>query len=84
MTNHLALTEQPIGLLTRELDRRRSNGIEVALLWNPRTDQLHVAVVDEHRGEALEFEVAGRDALKAFYHPYAFAPPSDGDTALAA
>jgi hypothetical protein len=69
---------------TRELDRRRSDGIEVALLWNARTDQVLISVTDTRRGGTLEFEVAARYALEAFHHPFAFAPPGCNGAALAA
>jgi hypothetical protein len=69
---------------TRELDRRNSDGIEVALLWNPRADQVLISVTDTRRGGTLEFEVAPRYALEAFHHPFAFAPPGCNGTAVAA
>jgi hypothetical protein len=69
---------------SRELDRRKSNGIEVALLWNPHTDQVLVSVVDDRRVGTQVFEVAAQDALDAFHHPFIFAPPDlDGTTLLA-
>lgn len=84
MTNQTAVNQQAIPAVTRELDRRTSDGIDVALLWNPRANQILVSVVDERRGEAFQFEVAAPDALEAFHHPYAFAPPGQDDWALAA
>jgi hypothetical protein len=70
--------------VTRELDHRKSDGIEVALVWNPRTDQVLISMVDERRGGTLEFEVAARDALEAFHHPFAFAPANCRGNLLAA
>ncbi len=67
----------------RELDRRSSDGIDVQLLWHPRTNQLFVAVDDARGGESFELEVDGADALDAFRHPYAYADPRYGDYALA-
>ena len=57
----------------RELDRRISDGIEVVLLWNPRTNEVSVAVEDGRTGDAFEFDVRANDALTAFHHPYAYA-----------
>jgi hypothetical protein len=59
---------------TRELDHRNGDGIDVTLLWDPHTDRVSVAVIDERTGEALMFEVDGADAPVAFHHPYAYAP----------
>ncbi|HEV2784954.1 MAG TPA: hypothetical protein VGV67_01090 [Solirubrobacteraceae bacterium] len=57
----------------RELDRRRSDGIDVRLLWNQTHDQVMVAVFDAKTGDAFQFEVHARDSLEAFHHPYAHA-----------
>jgi hypothetical protein len=59
--------------LIRELDRRRSDGIDVRLLWNQTDEQVVVAVFDAKTGDAFEIEVEGREALDAFHHPYAHA-----------
>ena len=56
----------------RELDHRRNDGIDVRLLWDARTDQVSLAVVDERSGESLTFELDPKDALTAFHHPYAY------------
>jgi len=66
----------------RELDSRSNDGIDVTLLWNPRTNQLFVAVKDERRGDSFELDIDPADALDAFRHPYAFARRDD-DYALA-
>jgi hypothetical protein len=57
----------------RELDRRTSDGIDVQLLWNPRTDRVSIAVEDGRSGERFEVAVAASEALTAFHHPYAYA-----------
>lgn len=57
----------------RELDHRTNDGIEVQLLWDPRTDRVSVALTDARSGEMLHFDVDGADALDAFRHPYAYA-----------
>ena len=84
MTTPNFVNQDAVPAVTRELDRRTSDGIEVALLWNPGTDQVVISVVDGRGGGSLRFEVAARDALEAFHHPYAFAPTGDRGTALAA
>jgi hypothetical protein len=68
----------------RELDRRRNDGIEVALLWNPRTDAVFIAVEDERDGLSFQREVAAAEALAAFRHPFSYARRPYADQALAA
>jgi hypothetical protein len=58
---------------TRELDFRASDGLEVALLWNPETNQLLVSVVDTKSGDDFQIEVSSNEAMDAFHHPYAYA-----------
>jgi hypothetical protein len=57
----------------RELAQRRSNGIEVTLLWTKSTNVVTIAVIDSTSAQQLEFEVDGSSALDAFNHPYAYA-----------
>jgi hypothetical protein len=81
-------TKQDMTMLTtaetqvRELDRRRNDGIEVTLLWNPQRKRVSVAVLDERSGESFEFEVDRADALAAFHHPYAYTGAQTGPPAL--
>jgi hypothetical protein len=56
----------------RELDRRTRDGIDVSLLWDPRTKGVSVAVTDTRQGGSFEFGVEPGDAPKAFWHPYAY------------
>jgi hypothetical protein len=59
--------------LTRELDHRESDGIEVRLLWRPHDGTALVAVSDARTGEAFTLEVGeGQRALDVFHHPYAY------------
>jgi hypothetical protein len=67
------MTATDIFPTTRELDRRSSDGIDVRLLWSPRTNHVSIAVTDEDTGSALTFVVDGAEALTAFNHPYAYA-----------
>ncbi len=60
--------------VTRELDFRTADGVEVTLLWRPRDDRVSVTVRDTKTGDFFELAVAdSRNALDAFRHPYAFA-----------
>jgi hypothetical protein len=68
MTGH-----QTLQTSVRELDHRTSDGIDVALRWDPPTDGVSVVVRDDRLGESLAFEVDPTDALRAFHHPYAYA-----------
>jgi hypothetical protein len=65
------------GTTVRELDRRTSDGIEVSLLWDPRTKNVSVAVTDTRHGGSFAFGVEPGDALEAFWHPYAYVAHSD-------
>jgi hypothetical protein len=55
----------------RELARRVSGGIEVALYWSPLDNSTTVEVWDAASDETLVFAVAPERALEAFYHPFA-------------
>jgi hypothetical protein len=70
-------TSTEIGI--RELDRRRGEGFEVALLWDPETNRVFVALEDERRGTSLEVDVDPAEALDAFHHPYAYASRAQVD-----
>ena len=56
-----------------ELDHRTNDGIDVTLLWNPRTNHVFVVVEDQRSAESFELEVEAADALNAFRHPFAYA-----------
>jgi hypothetical protein len=62
--------------IPRELDHRESDGVSVTLLWYEDSNRVTVHVVDSETGEELDLEVAGRDALDAFRHPYAYILPA--------
>ena len=55
----------------RELARRVSGGIEVALYWSPLDDSTTVEVWDAVFDETVVFGVPPERALEAFYHPFA-------------
>ena len=71
-------------LAIRELDHRRSDGIDVRLLWNSRTNRVSIAVEDHHSSETLLLEVPGAEARDAFMHPYAYIGGDRYEEALAA
>jgi hypothetical protein len=57
-----------------ELAHRGGNGIEVLLLWDRSDGRLVVVVDDLQDGGSFEFVADdGRQALDAFYHPFAYA-----------
>jgi hypothetical protein len=57
--------------LRRELARRVSGGIEVALYWNPLDNGTTVEVSNAATEETIVFAVPPERALEAFYHPFA-------------
>jgi hypothetical protein len=61
------------GTAVRELDRRRSDAIDVRLLWSQAEDQVRLAVSDAKTGDAFELDVEPHKAIEAFHHPYAYA-----------
>jgi hypothetical protein len=62
--------------MPRELDHRESDGVSVTLLWYEDSNRITIHVVDSGTGEEFDLEVAGRDALDAFRHPYAYILPA--------
>ena len=56
-----------------ELAIRESDGLAVSLRWSPSTERVGVTVADARLDEDFEFDVAGAQALAAFYHPFAYA-----------
>jgi hypothetical protein len=58
----------------RELDHRRSDRIDVWLLWRPHDDLVFVEVADGKSGGRFAVEVRdGERPLDVFEHPYAYA-----------
>ncbi len=68
----------------RELDRRAGDGLDVRLLWEPRTNRVSITVTDMRADSSFEFEVDRADALAAIRHPYAYASHDGAAHALAA
>ena len=57
----------------RELAQRRSDGIEVTLLWNEHTDRLTVTVHEARTSDFFELRAVSDRTLDVFYHPFAYA-----------
>jgi hypothetical protein len=59
--------------ITRELDHRASDGIDVRLLWHAREDRVSITGSNTKTGEAFVVDVAPEDnALHAFHHPVSY------------
>jgi hypothetical protein len=59
----------------RELAARRTDGLEVALMWSPATGRVQVSVLDVRSGALLVRDVPPDAAMDAFAHPFAYAEP---------
>jgi hypothetical protein len=55
-----------------ELAHRRSNGLDVSLLWSRRTGRLVVAVLDERTDETFTLDAPRDRALDVYNHPFAY------------
>lgn len=55
----------------RELAFRKTDGLEITLLWNAGENRLTVAVYDARLGDSFEVPAPNERALDVFYHPYA-------------
>jgi len=58
---------------SRELDARRSDGLDIRLLWNPADDTVTITVADADTEELFIIPVARHEARDAFEHPFAYA-----------
>ena len=61
----------------RELAYRSQNGLEVTLLWDPRSNEVSVEVIDQLDESGFRLPIAGHLALEAFHHPFAYAQSND-------
>ena len=57
----------------KELAYRNQNGLEVTLLWDPRSDEVSVEVLDHLDHSGFRLPIASHQAMDAFHHPYAYA-----------
>ena len=60
----------------KELAYRNQNGLEVTLLWDSRSNEVSVEVIDRD-DSGFRLPIAGHLALDAFHHPYAYAQSYD-------
>jgi hypothetical protein len=58
----------------RELAQRRSQNLEITLLWNRRTQRVSIAIHDYAADERTVFRVPNDRALDAFHHPFVYEP----------
>jgi hypothetical protein len=56
----------------KELAYRNQNGLEVTLLWDPRSNEVSVEVIDQLDDSGFHLPIPGHLALDAFHHPYAY------------
>jgi hypothetical protein len=59
--------------ISRELDARQGDGLDIRLLWTPADDTVLVTVADARTEELFIIPVAPHEALEAFQHPFAYA-----------
>ena len=67
-TRHRQYMDAPL-----ELDARHAAGIDVELLWDPRTRGLSVVAHDATTDETVTIYVEADQALEVFRHPFAYA-----------
>jgi hypothetical protein len=56
----------------RELAYRSRDGMDVALLWHPVTNEIVVRVWDQRQSHRFDVRPHPHDALDAYYHPYEY------------
>ncbi len=57
----------------KELAYRNQYGLEVTLLWDSRSNEVSVEVIDHLDDSGFRLPIAGHLALDAFNHPCAYA-----------
>jgi hypothetical protein len=63
----------------RELAYRHQHGLEVTLLWDPRSNEVSVEVIDHLDASGFSLPIAGHLALDAFNHPYSYVQSHEND-----
>ena len=71
-SSHLTIAAPAANNDWRELASRDNDGLEVSLLWSKSADQVKLIVADTRLDVDFELDVAGADALAAFYHPFSY------------
>jgi len=67
----------------RELDHRRSSGLDITLYWDPSHEGPLVSVSDSRSGDYFVLRPHKSDALDAFRHPYGYAARQGADISAA-
>jgi hypothetical protein len=60
--------------ISRELAHRHQDGLHVTLLWDERSNEVWIELMDNRNESVVEFGVEAKSAMDAFHHPYAYAP----------
>ena len=63
----------------KELAYRNQNGLEMTLLWDSRSNEVSVKVIDQLDDSGFRLPIPGHLALDAFNHPYAYAQSHEHD-----
>ena len=66
----------------RELARRASGGIEIALYWNRDDGTTSIEIWQPESALTMQFAVRAEHALDAFHHPFARLDASLGEATL--
>ena len=74
-SSHLSIANAEITTVNdwSELAIREGDGLEISLLWSKSAGRVKVTVLDQRLEEYFDIHVAGAQALRAFYHPFAYA-----------
>ena len=64
----------------KELAYRNQNGLEVTLLWDSRSNEVSVEVIDQLDESGFRLPIPGHLALDAFHHPYVYAQSHESDS----
>ena len=65
----------------RELARRVTDGVEIALFWWPADGSTSLQLTQLALGATFSFLVPRDRALDAYYHPFAHLPVTQGELA---
>ena len=84
MSDHLSAAAAVAPQRVPTARRRRGDGLDIRLLWNPADDTVTVTVADVRTEELFIVPVAAHEALDGFQHPFRYAgAPVDRPIALA-
>jgi hypothetical protein len=75
--------ERAMNANLRELAQREQDGLKITLVWDARSNEVSLEVVDQRDESSFLLPVAGHCALDAFHHPYAYALAPDRASEIA-